>query len=355
MSSKCPVVHKVGRHAAVRAALHSPDLTAEHPFRATRLTIGPTILDLDGQKHVTGKRLLSKLFAADRIAGYRSRWVAPVVHAAWNRLAGRGPVDLVEEIAIRIPPPVIFGILGLPHDAALDTYHRMMRPIVRFIGDNRTGYGEAIRGHDELVAFVESELDRRSDGGQRTIDEILEGSQAAGLTRADAIAATILLMLAGTETTICALANVFHSIAEYPRSWQAVLDQQLSERAFVEEVLRIEAPVHHTHRFALADTSAVSDSPLTRGAVVEVCLHDANHTEERITDADRWQPCEGRGTGATFGLGAHACIGKGLALCELLELVSLLKRERFSSNSIVEREPIEGVTFRRPPRIVAIR
>jgi cytochrome P450 len=353
-SNSCPVVHKVGRHAAVRSALHSPDLTAEHPFRASRLTMGPTILDLDGQKHATGKRLLSRLFAAERIAGYRCRWVAPVVHATWNGVVGRGAVDVVEEIATRIPPQVIFGILGLPQDAALDAYRRLMRPIVTFIGDNRTGYGDAIRAHDELVAFIESHLQSKRSGEPRTIDEIVEGNQSEGATRGEAIAAVILVLLAGTETTICALANLFHSIAEYSDSWRAVLDDQLSDRAFVEEVLRLEAPVHHTHRFAVTDTSVVPESPLKRGAVVEVCLHDANHTEERITDAERWAPCEGRGMGATFGLGRHSCIGKGLALSELLELVSVLKRERFDPGSIVEREPIQGVTFRRPARIVAI-
>jgi cytochrome P450 len=260
----------------------------------------------------------------------------------------------VEELAIRIPPQVIFGILGLPHDRGLDAYRTLMQPIVKFIGDNRTGYDAAVRAHEELVALVESALEHKPEAGARILDEIVEGSEAEGSTRAEAIAAVILIMLAGTETTICALANVFHSIAEYPHSWQAVVDGRLSERAFVEEVLRLDAPVHHTHRFAVADTSVVPESPLKRGAVVEVSLHDANHTEDRLGDAEKWEPREGRGMGATFGLGRHACIGKGLALAELTEVVSLLKRERFESASIVERSPIEGVTFRRPARIVAI-
>ena len=354
-SNSCPVVHKIGRHGAVRAALHNQDLTADHPFRASRLTLGPTILDLDGDKHASGKRVLSKLFVADRIAGYRSKWVVPVVGDTWNRVVGRGPVDVVDEIATRIPPAVIFGILGLPLESAFNAYREWMQPVVRFIGDNRTGYDAAIRAHDELAAYVESELRNSPAERSRMIDEIVEGSVAEGATRAEAIGAVILVMLAGTETTICALANTFHSIAEYPESWQSVLDDRLSERAFVEEVLRLEAPIHHTHRFAVADTgAAASHPPLKKGAVVEVCLHDANRTEERLTEPERWEPSDGRGTGATFGLGRHSCIGKALAVCELLELVAVLKRDRFRPDAIVARAPIEGVTFRRSARIVAM-
>jgi cytochrome P450 len=351
----CPVVHMVGRHAAVKAALHSPDLTVEHPFRASRLTMGPTILDLDGDKHVTGKRLLSRLFTPERIADYRDRLIAPVVQRTWDRLAGHGAVDVVAEVATPIPPMVVFGMLGLPPDDAPAAYWKMMQPIAAFIGDNRTGYGDALRAHRDLVAFLDYELARGVASQPRLLDEVIASSRAEGATMSEAIASVILLMLAGTETTICGLANVFHAIGEYPHSWQQVLDGGLTERAFVEEVLRVEAPVHHTHRFAVADTAVIAELPLMRGTVVEVCLRDANHTDERIMDADRWEPGEGRGTGATFGLGRHACIGKGLAICEMVELAATLKRAGFAPTHILERDPIEGVTFRRPARVIALR
>jgi cytochrome P450 len=341
----------------VRAALHSADLTVEHPFRATRLTMGPSIIDIDGERHAIGKKMLSKLFAPDRLADYRQRVVAPIVRETWASLPRTGTVDLVDAVARVIPPQAIYGVLGLPREVAVAAYDQMMRPITEFIGDNRTGYAMAQQGHAALVAALEAELAMPPPAGEptRALDDIVSSSLADGASRSEAIAAVVLLMLAGTETTLCALANLFHAIAQYPASWDAVRRGELSPKVFVDEVLRLEAPVHHTHRFAISDEAVVGEAPLARGAVVELCLHEANRTDERIADPERWLPAEGRGTGATFGFGRHTCIGKGLAITEMLELTTVLVADQFSAEQIVECSPIEGITFRRPRRIVADR
>src|SRR5262252_8579260 len=100
------------RHVArsdrtVRAVLQSDDFTVEHPFRASRLTLGPTILDTDGPKHARAKRVLGTLLTPDRIAAYRASFIRPIVRDAWTRLKGR-QVDVVEAFAVPVPPRVIF-------------------------------------------------------------------------------------------------------------------------------------------------------------------------------------------------------------------------------------------------------
>ena len=60
----------------------------------------------------------------------------------------------------------------------------------------------------------------------------------------------------------------------------------------------------------------------------------------------------GAGVGVTFGLGRHSCLGKSLAIAELLEIVAVLGNTGFRSSSIRRCSPPSGTTFRRPDEIL---
>jgi cytochrome P450 len=353
MSSKaCPVLHKLDRYADVRAALENQTLSVEHASLVSKRSLGRTILDIDGPQHAAGKRILSRLFTPEHVAVYRDEIIRPIVRERWQAIEGQGPVDLVRAMAIAIPPAVIFGILDLPTDAAVEVYLRDMQPIAAFRENNRCGYGEAHDAHERLSAFVRSHAERGSGVRWRLFDD-LRRSSAGEVSRDELVDALCHLLLAGTETTICGIASLLYFIGEFPASWQAVVDGQLAARAFVEEVVRYEPPAPRTFRFPRVDTTLGSGVALARDSIVEIWFGPANRTEDRVDLPDAWCPADGRGTGASFGFGRHACIGKSLALAEILEVAAVLQDARFAAAAIRERAPIQGQIFRRSPRIVA--
>jgi cytochrome P450 len=259
-------------------------------------------------------------------------------------------VDLVEAVATTIPPRVMFAMLDLPIDEAVAIYHRDMKPVVAFRQNNQSGHEEALRAHDRLIAFVEGRM--RCQPAWATVEALRRG-QRTDVSGAELVEAIAHLMVAGTETTICGLSNLFFLIAEHQASWEAVLDGRVPERVFVHEVLRFEPPAPRTFRFAAADTAVASTVDVARDAIVELCLRQANRSDDRIDEPNGWNPQPGRGVGATFGFGRHACFGRYLAVAEMLEVVAVLRWARFRPQAVCVRAPMTGPIFRRSPRIIA--
>jgi cytochrome P450 len=182
------------------------------------------------------------------------------------------------------------------------------------------------------------------------MDEIVAAYRTRGLKPQEALSAIVLLLAAGTETTRCAIANLFHFIAEQPDSWAQALGDRSAIRPFVEESLRVGVPLGRTVRFARRDIRIEDGGPIAaaRGSVVDLRLDEANADEGAIRCPHAWRPETGRGVGLAFGSGPHACIGKGLAMAELLEVAELLAEERLQAAAIGTRTAIQGATFRRP-------
>lgn len=122
-------------------------------------------------------------------------------------------------------------------------------------------------------------------------------------------------------------------------------------KAFVEEVVRFEAPLQRTFRFARRTTEIEPGTVIPRFSAVELALCSANRNQPTLDEPENWAPAEGRGVGATFGFGRHVCLGKALALAELREVAALLRETGFQASSIRERSPLGTSTFRRPEAI----
>ena len=85
---------------------------------------------------------------------------------------------------------------------------------------------------------------------------------------------------------------------------------------FVEEVLRLEAPIQGMFRTALDDTS-IGGVEIRKGEVVMALYGSANRDERVFADPDVLDPTRPVGSGQlAFGLGAHLCPGAPLARME---------------------------------------
>jgi cytochrome P450 len=314
-----------------------PDLEGDSP-------LDTTILTGDGATHTAVQRIWSTWFSTANVEACRASLVRPVVARTWQGLQGQGRVDLVTSFAAEVAPRVVFGMLGLPPEVGADAYRSAIVPIARFRADRLPHRREALEAHGRLVEKLSP------------YQHVLCPARRlpADVTAAQFLDALAVVLQLATETTVCAIANVFYLLAEHPDSWCAVLNGRLTARCFVEEVLRFEPASGRTFRYATVDTRLPSGVELPRHAAVALVLREANVTEMGLDAPERWQPAAGRGTGVSFGFGKHACAGRALALTLLVEIVDELTRSRFSANLICEREAIQGRVFRRPSRLLAV-
>jgi cytochrome P450 len=136
----------------------------------------------------------------------------------------------------------------------------------------------------------------------------------------------ILLLNAGHEASVHAIANAIRLILELGASAKSCLSNKLAVEGLVEETLRYEPPLHMFTRYALEDME-IHGVSLRFGDKVGLLLGSANRDEQRFANAHRFDPGRPSQGHVTMGAGLHFCIGAPLARLEMhIALAVLFER-----------------------------
>ncbi|WP_437637674.1 cytochrome P450 [Sorangium sp. So ce854] len=333
----------------VRQAMTSPDFTAEYPFRASRMVLGRTVLDLEGASHQRLRGLTSACFKPIAVESYAREVIAPVVGALLDRLVPRGQIELMQELAVQVPVLVMSRILGIPDEHAA-WIHEQLRPIIGYLEDPRTSLEGARGARQQLEGVLQRVIgDIQGDGETRSlIGRLAQARAADALSQAEMLQYLLLFLAAGTETTTAAIGNLFVAILTHEGGWQRLRRDPAAIPAVVKESLRWEPPLHTTLRFTTRELQ-IDGITLPRGAPVQLCLASANRDEDQFDEPERWKPGRPEQTLMSFGAGSHICMGFSLAHKEL-EVLLELALQRIDDISLEGAGPpvIEGRVFRAP-------
>jgi cytochrome P450 len=131
------------------------------------------------------------------------------------------------------------------------------------------------------------------------------------------IAQTLLLYIAGHETTVNLIAGGTLALLRHPGQLALLRDRPALAGNAVEELLRYDSPVQASRRITL-EPVMVRDTTIPAGAFVMASLGSANR-DERFWGADADELRLDRQNArqhASFGAGAHHCLGASLARLE---------------------------------------
>jgi cytochrome P450 len=152
-----------------------------------------------------------------------------------------------------------------------------------------------------------------------------EGSEA--LAREEVVAILLQLLTAGNETTTSAIGSALRLLLENPDVEARIRADAALLEPFIEEVLRLESPLHGHFRVVRRDTE-VDGAPLAQGSRVMLLWGAANRDGDEFANPDAIDL--GRRNAKAhlaFGLGIHHCIGAALARLEMrVVLETLLAR-----------------------------
>jgi cytochrome P450 len=135
----------------------------------------------------------------------------------------------------------------------------------------------------------------------------------APLERREMVAITLLLLLAGLETTLNLIGNGVLALLEHDAERARFLADPQLETNLVEEVLRYESPVQFTIRTASEDIT-LAGTTVPKGKQILVLIGGANRDPRVFPDPDRFDI--GRKNARdhlSFSAGFHYCLGAGLA------------------------------------------
>jgi len=319
--------------------------TIKRKYGADRLNepaianLARTMLVLDPPDHTRLRALVTKAFTARRVADMRPR-IARLVNEQLDRVADKGAMDVIRDIAHRLPVIVICDMLGIPeeHRAGFLMGSNVSGRILDPVPMTAAELQQANVGTQMGNAYFDQlcELRRREPQDDLTT-ELVKAEEAGDRLTGEELRANIgLLFGAGHETTTNLIGNGLLALHRQRDQWERLkADPDLIPNA-IEELLRFDSSVQMTGRATVAEVE-VGGVTLPAGESVVMLLGAANRDPAQYADPDRLDVGRQNIRPMSFGGGIHHCLGAQLARLEG-ELVFTALIERFPNLELPEKD-----------------
>lgn len=281
-----------------------------------------SLLELEPPVHTRLRGFINPAFLPRQI-GRLAPDIAKLASSLIDDFQSAGKTDLIASFAAPIPVVVIARFLGVPdnmspqllewsHDMVAMYQARRDRAIEDRAVAATVAFSEYVRG---LLA------ERRGAPGEDFISELLAARDDEGtaLTDDELVTTSILLLNAGHEATVNALANGVKALLEHASS----ADFLAKPASCAEEMLRFDTPLHMFKRYALEDLEYRGVS-LRKGDQVGLILGSANRDADKFPEAGNFLPSRTPNPHVSFGAGIHFCVGAPLARLEMQTALRVL-------------------------------
>jgi cytochrome P450 len=171
--------------------------------------------------------------------------------------------------------------------------------------------------------------ERRKAPGEDLISGLIEAQEERdALSEAELVSTSLLLLIAGHETTTNLIGNGLLALLRHPDQLERLRAEPALLENAIEELLRYDSPVQATVRIAIEDVE-MGGVVIPKGAAVLPLLGAANRDPAEFAEPDRLDLARENVRHLSFGLGTHFCLGAGLARLEA----------RLAFRGLIERFP----------------
>jgi cytochrome P450 len=340
------------RYADCEAVLRDPRFSSDPEHRRlelpyeqqdVRTQLGGSelniLLFIDPPDHTRIRRLVSKAFtprAVERMRGH----IQDIVDGILDDAADKGELDVVAELGYLVPVRVICEMMDVPRDDVhlfRDWSAAATRLLDGIIPPDELA--KAVGGALQLINYLNGLIEERR---RKPGDDLLSGliaAEEAGetLSEPELRSITLLLFVAGHETTLNLIGNGTYALLRHPTELARLREDPSLVPSTVEECLRWDGPVHITGRIATEDLE-VHDFRVEKGQQLLVLLAAANRDPARFPDPDRFDVGRPDNQHLTFSHGMHYCLGAALARAEGQIALGTLVR-RFGDLRLLTEKP----------------
>jgi cytochrome P450 len=278
--------------------------------------MGQSLLGMNPPDHTRLRGLVSKAFTPTSIKKLEPR-IQSLTDEFLEPLEGE--VDLMPELALKLPITVISDMLGVPrtdHAALLPHIKIAIRSLATFEANLEEfsaiyAAGNAIGEYFERLA-----AEKRSHPGDDMFTELVHAEDEGDkLTESELISTVILLFVAGYETTTNLIGNGVRAFLLHPDQLQLLRHDRTHLKGAVDEILRYDSPVQLTSRMALEDVETAG-VPVSKGEQVVTILAAANRDPRTYDNPDVFDITRTGPAPLSFSSGIHYCLGAALARAE---------------------------------------
>ncbi|MGW2560479.1 cytochrome P450 [Streptomyces sp. NPDC001514] len=356
----------IGTYYEIAALLHDPRMSADPRSRTTSSPSeempNPPFLRLDDPEHHRLRTLTMRPFgpphSPGRVDAMRGE-ITRITEELIETLRDRKQIDVVDDFAYPLPITVICRLMGVPReDESLFQGWTDALVASADIGPDEDTTERDKAGNQArqemgryLVNLAEQRRDRPT--GDMLSDFINEPDPALRLTIEELAETTILLFIAGHETTVNLIANGVLTLLRQPDQLDRLRREPGLLPGAVEELLRYEPPVHMRERVPLDDLD-IAGATIPKGTSVVLALASGSRDPKRFHEPDRFDPTRPDNQHFGFGSGIHLCYGAPLARIEAEAALGALIPHLSTARLVQDPPPYRQNAMLRGPRHLPI-
>jgi len=313
----------------------------------------PAFIHLDPPDHDRLRSIVMNQFTPQRLQVIRAR-VEEVVKHLLDNCRERDPLDIVDDFAYPLPVTVICKLLGVPVEDEQYFQERSTVLASSLDPDRRSDEEDARRiteARSQLASYMHKQIENRRQhpGNDLLSAMIANGDLEAGrMTEAEMVSISMLLLIAGHETTVNLITNGMLTLLRYPEHLERLRQNPELAPKLVQELLRFEPPVQFRTRTTLADIE-LAGTVIPKGVPLVLLFAAGNRDPAQFNDPERFDPERQNNQHFGFGGSLHLCVGAPLARMEgemaLRALVQRLQSPRLAEDVPEYRE---GASLRGP-------
>jgi len=277
-------------------------------------------------EHGRLRGLVSRAFTPRHVEAIRERTRA-LARSLLDPTLGAGDVDFEAAVADPLPIFVTCELLGVPRETWEDVRgwtSELGRVFTTRLSDEQRGRCEG--AIVELRALLgELFVARRADPREDVLSALALARESGDrLSPEECEAMAINLLFAGHDTTRGLLSIGVAALLRHEDAVAALRADPSQIPKAVEEMLRFEPPTLGSLRAPAEDIETDDGLQLPRGVPVHFLFPGGNRDPRAFDAPDRFDITRTGPRPLSFGLGAHFCLGAGLARMEAQEVVGAL-------------------------------
>ena len=291
--------------------------------------VGENVLTIDPPRHGDMRKVMSGPFMPKALTEAELR-CRTLIGQIFDNLPADGEIDLVSDLAVRIPMAVICDILALPEADWDDLLGWGKMAIGGSDPEYMQGSAAATvaRGYELLYEYSSRISDDRRGCPHADPITAMTNAEVGGcpMSASEIAHNATQLMLAGFETTRNAFSGGVLALLENPDQMALLREDPKRMRLGVEEFVRWSDPVISLMRTATVDTE-LRGRQIKAGQRVMLWFPSANRDEDVFENPYEFDITRHPNLHVGFGAGPHFCLGGPLAKIEIrLAMDELLER-----------------------------
>ncbi len=303
-------VYLVSRYADVLAGLKDPRLVKniahtrlEHDGGMAQMMSNVSMLRADPPEHTRLRALAHEAFTPKFVNQLREH-IQAIADRLVDAVEDRGQMDLINDFAFLLPITVICEMLGVPTEDAHQ--FRAWTSAMIANGTLSSESPQMVPETMQLVLYLQRLINERRASPQSDLISALLQARDHGdqLSERELLGTTVLLLVAGHETTVNLIGNGIFALLQSPQQFEQLKCEPALMRDAVEELLRMVNPVQSVNRFAAEDL-VIARVQIPQGSHLLLLLAAADHDAAIVEAAETLDVERNNAKHVAFGQGIH--------------------------------------------------